>query len=47
MVQGRRVIGVSTTVPDRTRNNIKCDVGSVGRLDIKWWTVLLVRRVET
>ncbi|KAF3510037.1 hypothetical protein F2Q69_00008743 [Brassica cretica] len=44
MVQGRRLIGASATVSGQARSNIGCDVGSVGRLDTRRWSVLLVRR---
>ncbi|KAF3504883.1 hypothetical protein F2Q69_00040873 [Brassica cretica] len=35
LVQGRRLIGASVTVSGQTRSNIRCAVGSVGRLDTK------------
>lgn len=47
LVQGRRLIGASATVSDQARSNIGCAVGSVGRLDTRRWSVLLVSRAET
>ncbi|KAF2581828.1 hypothetical protein F2Q68_00001096 [Brassica cretica] len=47
LVQGKRLIGASATVSSKARSNIGCVVGSVGRLDTRWWSILLVRRAET
>ena len=47
LVQGRRLIGASATVSGQARSNIRCDVGYVGRLVTRRWSVLLVRIAET
>ena len=43
LVKGRRLIGASANVSGQAKSNIGCVVGSVGRLDTRRWSVLLVR----
>lgn len=42
-IQRGRLIGVSTTMSVRTRNNIRCVVGTAGSLGTRKWIFLLVR----